>query len=114
MTCQKLVWSQKCLVQKMFGQKQFCSKNVLGPKKSQSLKKFGLKKFDSFKIIAHRFLIKTNVGKILGAERFGSKEVVVAFMLELSKIISGPYFDPKNLKSKTIWVKMLVQKSLDP
>ena len=46
-------------------------------------------KFGSFKIIADRFLNKTNLGKILGAERFGCKEVVVAFMLELSKIISG-------------------------
>ena len=67
----------------MFSWKRFCAKNVLGPKK------FGLKKFGSFKIIADRFLIKTNLGKILGAERFGCKEVVVAFMLELSKIISG-------------------------
>ena len=32
------------------------------------------------KNLALRFLIKTNVGKILGAERIGSKEVFVEFM----------------------------------
>ena len=30
----------------------------------------------SFKIIAQRFLIKTNFGKILGPERFGSKDFI--------------------------------------
>ena len=60
-----------------------------GSKEIWSLKKFGLKEFGSFKIIADRFLNKTNLGKIFGAERFGCKEVVVASMLELSKIISG-------------------------
>ena len=131
MTCQKKfcpenVWFIKFLVQndsapKMFGSKEIGSLNI-----------FRLKKIGSFKIIAHRFLLKTNVGKILGAERFGpkqfgsrkklspekcwskkvwiqknygstkfwlhtilapkkfgSKEVFVAFMLELSKFISG-------------------------
>ena len=78
----------------MSGSKNFWSKRILrqkcfGSKKIWSLKKFGLKKFGSFLIITHRFLIKTNVGTILGAERFGSKEVFVAFMLELSNIISG-------------------------
>ena len=51
--------------------------------------KIWLKTELSFKNIAQRFLIKTNVGTILGAEIFGSKEVFVAFMLELSKIIYG-------------------------
>ena len=78
----------------MSGSKRFWSKTILrqkcfGSKEVLSLMKFGLKKFGLFRIIAHRFLIKTNVSKILGAERFGCKEVVVAFMLELSKIISG-------------------------
>ena len=76
MTCQKLFWSKTILHQKCFGSKEIWS-----------LKKFGLKIFCSFKINADRFLIKVNLGKILGAERFGCKEVVVAFMLELSKII---------------------------
>ena len=48
--------------------------NCFGSKEIWSLKKFGLKK------LALRFLIKTNVGKILGAERIGSKEVFVEFM----------------------------------
>ena len=52
-------------------------------------KKIWLKTDLSFEIIAQRFLIKTNFCQIFGPERFGSKEVVVAFMLELSKIISG-------------------------
>ena len=52
-------------------------------------KEFWAEKLGSFKIIADRFLIKTNSGKILGTERFGYKKVVVAFMLKLSKIISG-------------------------
>ena len=76
----------------MSGSKKFCSKTILrqkcfGSKEIWGFKK--LKKIGSFKIIAHRFLLKTNLGKILGAERFGCKEVVVAFILELGKIISG-------------------------
>ena len=54
------------------GQKGFCAKNVLGPKKFGV--NLGWKKLGSFQIIAHRFLIKTNVDKILGAERFGQEK----------------------------------------
>ena len=66
---------------KIFGRKWFCGKTVLGPKK------FGLKKFGSFRINANGFLII--LGKILGAERFGCKEVFVAFMLEIRKKIQA-------------------------
>ena len=51
--------------------------------------KIWLKMDPSFKIIAQRFLIKTNFGKTFGPERFGSKDVVVSSMLKLSNIISG-------------------------
>ena len=56
------------------GQKCFGSKEIW------SLKKFGFKKFDSkrnyhFENLLKDFLIKTNFGKILGPERFGSREV---------------------------------------
>ena len=56
---------------KMFGSKEIGSLNI-----------FRLKKFGSFKIISDRFLIKTDLGKILGAERFGCKEVAVASTAE--------------------------------
>ena len=88
----KTFLSRKCLVQKNFVE------NDSAPKMFWVQRNLGFKeieKFGSFKIIAHRFLIKTNVGKILGAERFGCKEVVIASMLELSKIISGRW--PKHL-----------------
>ena len=45
-----------------------------GSKEIWSLKKFGLKTFGSFKIIADRFLIKTNLGKILGQKDLGAKK----------------------------------------
>ena len=61
MSGSKKIWSKMILRQKCFG-----SKEIWGLKK--------LKKFGSFEIIAHRFLIKTNVGKILAAERFGPKQ----------------------------------------
>ena len=67
----KNFWSKKILHQKCFRSKEIWS-----------LKKFGLKKFCSFKINADRFLIKVNLGKILGAERFGCKEVAVASIAE--------------------------------
>ena len=74
----KFFWLKTILRQKCFGSKEIWS-----------LKNFGLKKLGSFKIVADRFLIKTNSGKILGAKRFEYKKVVVAFMLKLSKMISG-------------------------
>ena len=75
----KTFLSQKCLVQKILVEndsvpKMFWVQRNLGFKE--------IEKFGSFKIIAHRFLIKTNVGKILGAERFGCKEVAVASIAE--------------------------------
>ena len=86
-------WGQKNLGKIMTCKNFFGSKivwlKIFWSKTILSQKCFGLKEFGSFKIIADRFLNKTNLGKILGAERFGCKEVVVAFMLELSKIISG-------------------------
>ena len=74
--------------------KNFLVENDSAPKmfwvqRNLEFKEIWAKKNGSFEIIADRFLIKTNLGKILGAERFGCKEVVVAFMLELSKITSG-------------------------
>ena len=48
-----------------------------------------MKKFGSFKIIAQRFLIKTNVGKILGAERFGPKQ----------------FGSRKKLSPKKVWIQ---------
>ena len=71
MTCQKLFWSQKCLVKKCLVERDSA------PKMFWVQRNLGFKeidKFGSFKIIAHRFLIKTNVGKSLGAERFGPKQ----------------------------------------
>ena len=50
--------------QKHFYPKNVCLKFFLGQQQIWAEKVFG-----------HRFLIKTNVGKILGPERFGSKEV---------------------------------------
>ena len=40
-------------------------------------KKVWAKKFRSFKIIADILLIKTNLGKILGAERFDAKKMLL-------------------------------------
>ena len=88
MTCQKLFWSQKCLVKKILVKRDSAPK-MFWVQLNLEFKKVWAKKFRSFKIIADRFLIKTNLGKILGAESFVHKEVVVAFMLESSKIISG-------------------------
>ena len=88
MTCQKLFWSRKCLIQKILVEKD-SAPELFWVQRNLEFKEIWAKKNGSFEIIADRFLIKTNLGKILGAERFGCKEVVVAFMLELSKITSG-------------------------
>ena len=82
MTCQKLFWSKKCLV-KYFLVERDSARKMFWVQINLEFKKVWAKKFRSFKIIADRFLIKTNLGKILVAERFGCKEVVVASMLEL-------------------------------
>ena len=71
MTCQKLfcpknVWFKKFLVENDSAPKMFWVQRNLGFKE--------IDKFGSFKIIAHRFLIKTNVGKSLVAEIFGPKQ----------------------------------------
>ena len=55
---------------------------MFGSKEIRSLDIFRLKKIGSFEIISDRFLIKTDLGKILGAERFGCKEVAVASIAE--------------------------------
>ena len=86
MTCQKLfcpknVWFKKFLVENDSAPKMFWVQRNLGFKE--------IEKFGSFKIIAHRFLIKTNVGKILGAERFGPKQF-------------GPR---KKLSPKKVWIQ---------
>ena len=83
----------------MSGSKKYLVQNASAPKNFWVLRnlefreiwaqKIWLKMDPSFKIIAQRFLIKTNFCKIFSPERFGSKEVVVVFMLQLSKIISG-------------------------
>ena len=83
----------------MSGSKKFLVKNKYAPKvfwvqrnlkfKEIWAQKIWLKMDPSFKIIAQRFLIKTNFGKTFGPERFGSKDVVVSSMLKLSNIISG-------------------------
>ena len=95
--------SKTFLVPKMSGSKRFLVENDSAPKmfwvqRNLEFKETWAEKFGSFKIIADRFLIKTNSGKILGTERFGYKKVVVAFMLKLSKKFSG--FDPKILSPK--------------
>ena len=67
---------------------------MFGSKEIGSLNIFRLKKFGSFKIISDRFLIKTDLGKILGAERFGCKEVAVA---SIAEAFGQKNFDPKIL-----------------
>ena len=57
-------------------------------------KKVWAKEFRSFKIIADRFLIKTNLGKILGAERFGPKQFG-----------SRKKLGPKKFWSKKGWIQ---------
>ena len=91
--------SKKNLVPKMSGSKKYLVQNASAPKIFWVLRnseyreiwapKIWLKMDPSFKIIAQRFLIKTNFGKTFGPERFGSKDVVVSSMLKLSNIISG-------------------------
>ena len=80
--------SKKFLVQNDFAPKMFWVQRNLEFKEIWA-QKIWLKTDPSFEIIAQRFLIKTNFCKIFDPERFGSKEVVVAFMLELSRIISN-------------------------
>ena len=76
----------------MSGSKKFWVENDSAPKmlwvqrnlefKEIWAQKIWLNTDPLFETIAQRFLIKTNFCKIFGLERFGSKEVVVAFMLE--------------------------------
>ena len=59
----------------MSGSKKFLVQNDVGPKKFMvqrnfEFKEIWLKTELSFRKIAQRFLIKTNLGKILGPERF--------------------------------------------
>ena len=62
-----------------------------------------IEKFGSFKIIAHRFLIKTNIGKILGAERFGPKQFGSRKKLSPKKCWSKTILRQKCFGSKEIW-----------
>ena len=100
----------------MSGSKKFCSKTILrqkcfGSKEIWGLKK--LKKFGSFKIIAHRFLIKTNVGKSLGAERFGPKQFGSRKKLSPKKSWSKKVWIQKNYGSTKFWVhKILAPKKI--
>ena len=60
---------------KMSASKTFLVQNDVGPKKflvqrNFEFKEIWLKTELSFRKIAQRFLIKTNLGKILGPERF--------------------------------------------
>ena len=103
----------------MSGSKKFCSKTILrqkcfGSKEIWGLKK--LKKFGSFKIIAHRFLIKTNVGKILGAERFGPKQFGSRKKLSPKKCWSKKVWIQKNYGSTKFWVHKILapKKNLGP
>ena len=99
--------SKTFFVPKMSGSKNFWSKTILrqkcfGSKEIWGLKK--LKKIGSFKIIAHRFLIKTNVGKILGAERFGPKQFGPRKKLSPKKCWSKKVWIQKNNGSTKFWV----------
>ena len=73
-------------------------------------KKFGveIEKFCSFKIIAHRFLIKTNVGKILGAERFGPKQFGSRKKLSPKKCWSKKVWIQNNYGSTNFWVHIKI------
>ena len=103
MSGSKKFWSKTILRQKCFG-----SKEIWGLKK--------LKKFGSFKIIAHRFLIKTNVGKILGAERFGPKQFGSRKKLSPKKCWSKKVWIQKNYGSTKFWVHKILapKKNLGP
>ena len=67
----KTFLSRKCLVQKNVGRKRFAPK-MFWVQRNLGFRE--VEKFGSFKKNSHRFLIKTNVGKIWGAERFGPKQ----------------------------------------
>ena len=56
-----------------------------------------VEKFGSFKKDSHRFLIKTNVGKIWGAERFGPKQFG-----------SRKKLSPKKCWSKKVWIQTIM------
>ena len=72
-----------------------------------------IEKFGSFKIIAHRFLIKTNVGKSLGAERFGPKQFGSRKKLSPKKSWSKKVWIQKNYGSTKFWVhKILAPKKI--
>ena len=72
--------------------------------------------FGSFKIIAHRFLIKRNVGKILGAETFGPKQFGSRKKLSPKKCWSKKVWIQKNHGSKKYWVHKILapKKNLGP
>ena len=110
MTCQKLfcpknVWFKKFLVENDSAPKMFWVQRNLGFKE--------IDKFGSFKIIAHRFLIKTNVGKSLGAERFGPKQFGSRKKLSPKKCWSKKVWIQKNYRSTKFWVhKILAPKKI--
>ena len=110
MTCQKLfcpknVWFKKFFVENDSAPKMFWVQRNLGFKE--------IEKFGSFKIIAHRFLIKTNVGKSLGAERFGPKQFGSRKKLSPKKSWSKKVWIQKNYGSTKFWVhKILAPKKI--
>ena len=103
--CPENVWFNKFLVEKDSAPKMFWVQRNLGFKE--------IEKFGSFKIIAHRFLIKTNVGKILGAERFGPKQFGSRKKLSPKKCWSKKVWIQKNYGSTKFWVhKILAPKKI--
>ena len=110
MTCQKLfcpenVWFKKILVENDSAPKMFWVQRNLGFRE--------VEKFGSFKKNSHRFLIKTNVGKILGAETFGPKQFGSRKKLSAKKCWSKKVWIQKNYGSIKFWVyKILAPKTI--
>ena len=94
--------SRKCLVQKILVENDSVPK-IFWVQRNLGFKE--IEKFCSFKIIAHRFLMKTNVGKILGAERFGPKQFGSRKKLSPEKCWSKKVWIQKNYGSTKFWLR---------